>query len=241
MDRATSFAKVARRLRDADGFDVLAFDRAGYGTRVDEAPPSPRIDGDVDDLVARIEGGDDDGDGAPVVVIGHSYGGHVALRAAIRRPDLVAGIGVFETPLAWMPWWPPDTSGGIAVDAAADWTPADAAEAFMRSIVGDAVWARLPPSTKAARRAEGPAMLADLLDIKRVPPPYDPADVGVPVTVGRGSEAKGHHLDGTRALLELLPDAVLCTIDGAGHGAHASHPDPFADFVREAVRRRRTP
>jgi pimeloyl-ACP methyl ester carboxylesterase len=230
MDRATSFAKVARRLREADRFDVLTFDRAGYGTRVEEAPRADRIDGDVDDLFEVI--GDE-----PAVVIGHSYGGHVALRSAIRRPDLVPSIGVFETPLAWMDWWPPDTSGGVAVDAATRGTPAEAAEAFMRSIVGDDVWARLPPSTKAARRAEGPAMLADLLDIKRRPPPYDPAEVGVPVVVGRGSNSKGHHLAGTKALLELLPDAVLHVVDGAGHGAHASHPDAFADFVRDAVRR----
>ena len=120
-------------------------------------------------------------------------------------------------------------------------TPADAAEAFMRSIVGDDVWARLPPSTKQARLAEGPALLADMADIRLPPPPYDPAAVPVPVVVGRGRESKGQHLLGTNALLELLADAELHVIEGAGHGAHASHPDAFAAFVEAAVRRRRTP
>lgn len=238
MDRAGSFAKVVRRL---DGYDVASFDRAGYGARADAPLPvgRGRVAADVDDLLALLEGGD--GGGAPVVVIGHSYGGHVAMAAAIARPDLVAGLGVFETPLAWMPWWPSDTSGGVAVRAAATGTPADAAEAFLRSIVGHDVWTRLPPSTKAARLAEGPALLADMADIRTEPPPYEPSEVTVPVVVGRGSESTGHHLLGADALLGLLPDAVLHVVDGAGHGAHASHPDGFAAFVEAAVRRRRTP
>ena len=232
MDRATSFAKVRRRLVEA-GHDVLAFDRAGYGTRVDAPLPSGRgrIGGDVDDLLELL-------DGRPAVVIGHSFGGHVAMAAAIRRPDLLPAIGVFETPVAWMPWWPPDTSGGLAVAAAETGTPADAAEAFMRSIVGDDVWSRLPPSTKDARRAEGPALLADMADIRTPPPPYDPTEVGVPVVVGRGSESKGQHLRGTQALLELLPDAELHVIEGATHGAHAGDPEGFARFAEAALRRR---
>ena len=236
MDRASTFAKVQRRL---EAHDVVTYDRAGYGARV-AAPLHTgrgRIAADVDDLLDQLG----PSAGGPVAVIGHSYGGHVAMAAAIRRPDLVAAIGVFETPLAWMPWWPADTSGGVAVRAAETGTPADAAEAFMRSIVGDHVWARLPPSTREARLAEGPALLADLADIQALPAPYDLAAVPVPVVVGRGSESKGQHLLGTDALLELLPDAELHVIEGAGHGAHASHPDGFAGFVEAALRRRRTP
>ena len=228
MDRASSFAKVLRRLGD----EGLTFDRAGYGHRVDAPLPTGRgrIAADVDDLVERLDGG-------PCVVIGHSYGGHVAMLAAIRHPDVVHSIGVFETPVAWLPWWPRDTSGGVAVRAARTGTPADAAEAFMRSIVGDEVWARLPPSTKAARLAEGPALLADMADIQQPPPPYDPAAVPVPVVVGRGSESKAQHLRGTEALLEALPDAELHVVEGAGHGAHTSHPDGFVEFVRKAAAR----
>ena len=239
MDRASSFAKVRRRLDEHH--HVLTFDRAGYGSRVDAPLPSGRgrIAADVEDLLQLLEGGEQGG--GPVVAIGHSYGGHVAMAASIERPDLIASVGVFETPLAWMPWWPPDTSGGVAVRAAETGSPADAAEAFMRSIVGDEVWSRLPASTKVARLSEGPALLADMGDIRTPPPPYEPAAVGVPVVIGRGSESKGQHRQGTDALLELLPDAELHVIEGAGHGAHASHPEGFAAFVEAAVRRTRTP
>jgi pimeloyl-ACP methyl ester carboxylesterase len=238
MDRSTSFAKVVRRL---DGFDVVALDRAGYGSRVGEAVPDGRgrVTADVADLFAHLD--DETGDGE-VTVIGHSYGGHVALASAIARPDLVTSVGCYETPVAWLPTWPARTSGGLAAEAGRNGSPADAAEVFMRSIVGDRVWDRLRPSTKAARRAEGPAMLADLRDIQSQPPPYELADVTVPVVVGRGSESKDHHRAGTLVLLDVLPDAVLHVVDGAGHGGHTSHPDGFADFVRAAVaRRRRSP
>ena len=228
MDRATSFAKVERRLR-AEGLEVGSFDRAGYGTRATQPPPEPRVAGDAAELLDRL------GRDSPGVVIGHSYGGHVALAAAIERPDLVPAVAIYEAPLAWMPWWPPGTSGGQAVDVVRNGgTPADAAERFMRSIVGDAIWERLPPSTKEARRAEGPALLADMAGI-RDRAPYDPTAVTVPVVIGRGSESKGQHRLGTEAWCELLPRAEVVIVEGAGHGAHTSHPDGFVEVVRRAV------
>lgn len=230
MDRATSFAKVSRRLQGA-GHEVVAEDRAGYGRRVGDRIPEPRVQGDAAEVLAAIEGG------PPGVVVGHSYGGHVALAAAIERPDLVAAVAIYEAPLAWMDWWPPDTSGGRAVRVVTEGgTPGDAAEAFMRSIVGDEVWERLPPSTKAARRAEGPALLADMAAI-RTAAPYDAREVGVPVVIGRGGESKGQHRLGTGAWRELLPAAEVVVIEGAGHGAHSSHPDAFAGLAEAAYAR----
>lgn len=232
MDRATSFAKVTRRL-DADGIEILSFDRAGYGSRAGETPPEPRVVGDATDLLARL--GDD---GRPAVAVGHSYGGHVALAAAIARPDLVRAAVLYETPLAWMDWWPPDTAGGRAVHCvdAEGGTPADAAERFMRTIVGDEVWERLSPSTRDARRAEGPALLADLRDIQRTgDPPYDPSAVTVPVVIARGSESKGQHILGLDEWRRTYPAAPVVILVGAGHGGHASHPDAFAGLVRTAL------
>ena len=226
MDRATSFSKVVRRF--GDGPEPLAVDRGGYASRVHEAPPDPRVDGDATDLIERL------GE-RPSVVIGHSYGGHVALAAAIRRPDLVRAVAIYETPVAWASWWPPDTAGGRAVRVVEEGrSPADAAETFMRAMVGDRVWERLPAATREARRREGPALLADMHGI-RAAAPYDPATVPVPVVIGCGSESKGQHRLGTEAWRDLLPTAEVVVIEGAGHGAHLSHPDAFADLVRSAV------
>ena len=62
------------------------------------------MDAQVADLVDVLAG-------RPAVVFGHSYGGNVALAAADRHPDLVRAVGVYETPLSWLDWWPGTTAG----------------------------------------------------------------------------------------------------------------------------------
>jgi pimeloyl-ACP methyl ester carboxylesterase len=154
--------------------------------------------------------------------------------AAIARPDRVRSLAVWESPMPWLTWWPADTAGGAANEAAAD--PAGAAEAFMRRMIGDERWDKLPPSTKAARRAEGRTLVAELQSVNQ--PAFDPADVKVPVVVGTGSASKPHHRGVADALIEMLPaGAELFVFDGADHGCHLSHPAEFARFVELAVSR----
>jgi pimeloyl-ACP methyl ester carboxylesterase len=219
MDRAASFDKVLRRL---DDLEVVAYDRRGYASAVEVQPRAATVDDHVDDLLAVLQE-------RPAVVVGHSLGGVIALTTAVRRPDLVPAVGVFEPPLPWMGWWPADTAGGAAVAAAED--PAQAAEAFMRRMIGDPLWERLPEKTKAARRAEGAALVADITAVHR-DAPFELADVVMPVVVGRGSLARPHQYEGTQRLAAELPDAELYEIEGGRHGSHLSHPDEFAAFVR---------
>ena len=219
MDRAASFAKVMRRLTD---LEVTAYDRRGYASAVHIQPPATSLDDHVDDLLERVGA-------TPAAVIGHSYGGVVALAAAARDPALVPAVGAFEPPMPWLEWWPADTAGGAVVATAED--PAEAAEAFMRRMIGDEMWERLPPSTKAARRADGPALVVDIRSVQD-DASFDPGDVRVPVVVGRGSLARAHQYDGTARLAQDLPDAELYEIDGGKHGSHLSHPEEFAAFVR---------
>jgi len=222
MDRASSFAKVLSHLSD---LDVVTYDRRGYGRRWNE--PASSLADHVDDVLEQI------GD-RPSVVVGHSIGGDFALAAAVRRPDLVSAVGAWEAPLAWLPWWPEESAGTQAVTR--DITPEDAAELFMRGVVGDEVWERLPDSTKEARRREGPAMLLDVNGI-RAAAPFDVAAVKVPLVSGHGGASKPYHRRSAEWLVEHVADGELYEIDGAGHGAHASHPEQFAAFVRRAVAR----
>jgi pimeloyl-ACP methyl ester carboxylesterase len=219
LDRATSFARVRRHLAD---LDTVAYDRRGYASRVGE--PTGTLDDHVDDLLAVL-------DGRPAVVAGHSYGADVALAAAVRRPDLVVGMVSYEAPMPWQPWWPDHTAGSAAVHAAGSEA---AAEAFMRRMIGDERWERLPNRTKAARRAEGGAVVAELRSI-RDRAPFDLTDVHVPVVVGVGTASAPHQRAAAPIVAELLPHATLVEIEGAGHGAHLSHPAEFAALVRRAL------
>jgi pimeloyl-ACP methyl ester carboxylesterase len=67
------------------GFDVVAYDRRGFG----EVPPAAEPYGDVDDLLAVIDAVSPDG---PCRLVGSSMGGRVALDAALTAPDRVAGL-----------------------------------------------------------------------------------------------------------------------------------------------------
>ena len=150
MDRSAGMLKLSRQLDHE--FRVLRYDRRGYGRSVPHDGPFA-MDAQVDDLVGLLAG-------RRAVLVGHSYGGNVALAAAERHPDLVAGVAVYETPLSWEPWWPASTAGSIAV--ADPGSTAGAAERFMRRMIGDERWAALPERSKQARLAEGGAMVGEL-------------------------------------------------------------------------------
>ena len=225
MDRAASFLKVTRRLPD---LEIVRYDRRGYGRSVG-AGQCRSIDEQVDDLFAVM-------DHEPAVVVGHSLAGVIALTAAVRRPDLVPSVGAFESPMAWRDWWPSTSAGSTAVQVSRDGSPEDAAERFMRGMVGDQVWERLPERTRRARRSEGPALLADLATI-RGEAPYEPALVAVPVLAGYGTESRPYHQEAARRLAEEAPDGELVVVEGSGHACQSSHPAEFAAFVRRAVAR----
>lgn len=224
LDRSAAFIRVARRLGD---HEVVRYDRRGYG-RSREAGVSATIEAGVDDLVAVL------GD-RPAAVVGHSLGGVVALAAAGRHPDLVTAAGAYEAPMAWAPWWPGGSAGSAAL--ASD-DPTRAAERFLRHLLGDEVWEGLSPRTRAERRAESPALLADLRAIRGGHAPYDTARLaagmaeGRPVLLGVGGRSDAHHRRGVLELAAQLGRARTVEIEGAGHNAHTSHPDAFAAFVR---------
>ena len=105
-------------------------------------------------------------------------------------------------------------------------------------MVGDQVWARLRERDRVARRAEGPALLAELRDLRRRDRALDPLAVDMPVLVGSGGLSSDRMRDGSRLLAERLAHARSYVIETAGHGAHLTHPDEFARYVDATVRLR---
>ena len=102
---------------------AVALDMPGHGSapRLD---PLPDLDGLVDALAAELAAG------PPAVLAGHSWGGMLALRLAVRHPDRVRGLLLCNTPLEPAPragfraqrallaaGLPPRTYGRIAAGA----------------------------------------------------------------------------------------------------------------------------
>jgi pimeloyl-ACP methyl ester carboxylesterase len=217
MDRSAGMLKISRRL-DTD-YRVLRYDRRGYGRSFPHDGPFT-MDTQVADLAALLAG-------RKAVLIGHSYGGNVALATAEQHPDLVAGVAVYETPLSWEAWWPGTTAGAIAI--AESGKPHEAAERFLRRMLGDERWDALPERTKHTRRAEGIAMVEELADLRRHRA-WDAAHISAPVVVAYGGDGAPHHRMGMRYAATLLGCPVV-ELAGCRHDAPLSHPDLFRTEV----------
>jgi pimeloyl-ACP methyl ester carboxylesterase len=226
MDRSAGLLRLSRQL-DRD-HDVLRYDRRGYGRSARIGPPWT-VEANVDDLAELIDlAAHPD---RRVVVFGHSFGGNVALALAARRPELVRAVVVYETPLSWLEWWPGNSAGAAAM--AAD-NSSDAAEAFMRRLVGDEVWERLPASKRRERRAEGAAMVAELADLRRVAP-WSSDEIGVPVLALYGEHGRAHHRSAMRGLSEMIAGCRTEMIAGAGHAGPHTHAELVAGAIRPFV------
>lgn len=224
MDRSASFARTIRHLH---GSPVLRYDRRGYGRSYCEAPAG--LDQHVDDLEAII------GD-CMAVVVGHSFGGVIALSAAERMPEQILAVGAFETPMMWRSWWPQETPGNAAVSKVhGGRSHEDAGETFMINLIGEQRWMDLPAKVKDDRRREGATLVAELTSIDHTCPPWDPQGLQFPVLAGYGTGSKPYLIRAAKTLAEEAPLGECMVIDDAGHSAHMSHPKQFAEFVRRVL------
>ena len=238
MDRATGMLRLSRRLDDR--FRVLRYDRRGYGrSTIPNAADTNAVDTNavdtnafdmdhqVADLVELMAG-------RRALLVGHSYGGNVAMATAARHPHLVAAIALYETPLSWEPWWLSTTAGAAARASSAD--PAEAAERFMRRLVGDALWESLPERTRATRRAEGPAMVGELNDL-RANRPWSPEQITCPLVVAYGSNGAAHHQQGMQYIHARFPGSSCVVLADCRHDAPMSQSQLFADLVVDPAAR----
>lgn len=219
MDRATSFTRLMARLPD---WTVLTYDRRGYGRSSHLGPPDAFSD-QVDDLLDVLAG-------RPAVALGHSLGGDIVLAAAALRPGSISCAVVWEPPQPWLPFWPSDST---IRGAGSELDPEDRAEWFMRRMVGDRVWDRLPGATRRQRRAEGHTLNAELDSLAA--PVFDPRRVRIPVLVGRGGRSRPHQRRGARELASSLPRGELVEIGDSDHGAYLSHPGELAGLIRRVA------
>lgn len=229
MDRHSSFIRVRKLLRT---HTTVAYDRRGYARSLEATPAAISLQDHVDDLSHVV------GD-TPATLVGHSYGGVVALCLADQKPELVRSLVVYEAPMSWTDWWP-SAAGGSTLAVGLHGGPEAAAEAFMRRVVGDRVWAMLGDVTQAARRAEGSALLLDLSGLRGGGCPYDAARITCPTVIGCGAKSHPHQQRSASELAELLRAAgnsgvVLESIPDATHGAHASCAAAFTRLVEQAL------
>lgn len=214
----------------APAYRVLAPD--GYGAGKSPDWPSDReirLQDEVDFIEPVLAAA-----GAPVVLVGHSYGAAVALIAALRHPGRVRALVLYEPTLFSLvdsQHPPPNGADGIrqAVAAAAAaldaGRPDEAARHFIDFWMGPGSWAATPESRK-------PAIVASMAQVRRwahalvtEPTPVQAfASLRLPVLymVGETSPESAHAV--ARVLLPVLPQVQVLRLPGLGHMAPVTQP-----------------
>ena len=225
--------KLAETL--APRYRVLAPDLLGYG----ESGPWP--DGEPfhfrQDLAFLESLLDESGDA--VDVVGHSYGGFLALQLALRRPELVRSIAVYE-PVAFGVLdevEDADARRALAL-VKREWEPdgSGADEAWLRAFVewwnGPGAWERLAEETRASFRRMGWKVFQEVMSLaadRTDRATY--ATIGVPALLLGGEASPMTERRVIERLGEALPRATVRLFPGVGHMGPISH----ASLVNAAI------
>jgi pimeloyl-ACP methyl ester carboxylesterase len=228
FEDATTWDRVVAGF--ASALAVVTYDRRGYG----ESPAVPTgtpVAEDVADLVAVLEAADR----FPAHVIGHAYGGSVAIALARERPDLVRSVLVHEPPFYGLLEWDPAT----ATEAVREMEQirelsrrGDPAAAAQREINGpdggSGVWEQMtaPERSRSARYFD--RWREEVGDPATFAP--DPAALGetlLPVLASYGEESPAIDRRIAEALGAQLPYARLQRLPECGHAPHRTHPELF--------------
>jgi pimeloyl-ACP methyl ester carboxylesterase len=223
--------------RLADRFHVLAPDAWGAG-QSPEWPSAHTITlADEVDLIEPVLARA----GPSFVLVGHSYGAAVALKAALRQPARVRALLLYEPTLfslieAEGP--APNDADGIrnaVADAAAALDRGDApgaARAFIDYWMGPGSWDRTPPERQ-------PAIAASVVNVRRwahalmsesTPlAAFGALTMPVLVMTGARSTAAAHGV--ARRLVPALPNARSIELQGLGHMGPITHPEVVNDVI----------
>lgn len=223
----TMWSEHLEHLADA-GYRAVAVDLPGFGeARVTPGEQAPWADvlGTMDEL--SIE---------RAALVGNSFGGAVALRAALVAPGRVSALALISAPspglepspeleAAWEAEEAALQRGDIeaAVEAVVDaWTLPDASQELRDRVAGMqrralALQAEAPPATEAPDPVEQhPEALARL---------------SVPTLVASGEFDKRDFRQGAESMARTLPRARHAVIEGAGHLAPLERPEAFRELV----------
>jgi len=229
---SASSSRQWKNLRNlgSDRYRFLSLDLLGYG---DTAFPANPAGYSIDDEVGLVERAMARVDG-PVHLVGHSYGGAVALKTALRHPSRVRSVYAYEPVLfSLLPiagreaeWREIRALGERMSELHAAGSPAAAMGLFVDYWGQAGAWDAMPESRQASIVMAAPKLMLEFGSIFN-----DPVSAGrygtlpMPVRIAAGKASPPT----SRAVAELLAEAIgrasLDWIEDAGHMAPLSDPD----------------
>ena len=219
-DHRTWMILLASALREQ--FTLIAYDRR---------PDASTIEAHADDAAALLAA-----EPGPAVVVGSSFGAVVALELLHRRSAAVAGAVLIEPPI--------NTSGdapaiGAAFLADFDRRAAEsggpaAGELFLRAVLGDDAFARMPRVFMADAMSKFAEIRADSVALFAYRPRFpELAAVTTPVVLVGGERSARWYRRTLDTLHGALGNARLEIVTSAGHMLHAEAPRRFHALLAE--------
>jgi pimeloyl-ACP methyl ester carboxylesterase len=227
-DSSTWSIQLASPLREH--FALWTYDRRGTGASpTGEGPLTIEQHADDAAELARQAGG-------KVWMAGSSFGAVVTLEVMRRYPELLHGAALIEPPLApGDEHHPPGRVLLEELDAIAAHSGAEAAaERFLRTVLGDAAFERIPKAFRARSTSQWPQIRADSVALAAYAPRYRELNaVAVPALLLGGERSAPYFRPTLAALERALPAARLEVVKGAGHMLHAEAPRRFTELMLE--------
>jgi pimeloyl-ACP methyl ester carboxylesterase len=239
----TSWRIAANCLANA-GYSACALDLRGHGDSDWSPVGDYRIERHVADLVRVVEAL-----GAPAIMVGASFGGHVALLMAARRPELVSALVLCDV----TPWIEGEATRAIrkimgaagagfaSVHEAArhidlvrgyptDQDP-DKLGRHMRLGPGGRLYWRWDPRFFSSQEEES-EQLADLLT-------FAAGQIKIPVMLIRAGLSEIVTKDQVSHFVQWVPHAALAEIAGARHTVTTRDNEPYASAILQFLKGRK--
>ena len=212
----------------AGRWPVVAPDLLGSGSStpfIDATPYAMQMD--VDALLPAIRRV------APAHLVGHSFGGLLALKIALQEPRLVRSLALYEPPAFGVLRGFPEEAAHAELAALARvpvFTDEElgGTEPWMRVFVdywnGPGAWDQLPSGSRAAFLRTGRKVFREVLAITADgTTAADVARLGVPVLLMAGGTSPLAERRVMARLAEALPHASVVTFEDAGHMGPLTH------------------
>jgi pimeloyl-ACP methyl ester carboxylesterase len=219
-DHTTWSIQLASRL--GERFELVAVDRRLDATTVAEHAA---------DVATAIDD--------QALLVGSSFGSVVVLELARTWPARCSGMVLIEPPMGATD----DPASGAQAPAtfldefdrrvAAEGGPA-AGELFLRTVLGDATFERMPRAYQERAKAKWAEIRADSAALIAYRPRYrELASLTVPTVLVGGERSALYFRHTLDALAAVLPAARREVVAGAGHMLHAEAPRRFAEILVE--------
>ncbi|MGI9506087.1 MAG: alpha/beta fold hydrolase, partial [Geminicoccaceae bacterium] len=175
-------------------------------------------------------------------LVGHSYGGAIAMILAMAHPDRFSTLTLIEPAAYWLLAQVGDDALAREVETAnlrfmslVDAGHHDAAFQGYFAFYNGAKesWSGLSPSIKQRVLSVAKQVAAGLGAVRAFKSPIiDLTKLRVPSLVVRGSQTDAVHARLTEIVADAIPKAALKMIEGAGHMSPLTHPSDLSDIIR---------